>query len=132
MKTLIGRKIIAFLAILALIVTSAALFVTAVHFSAENMTVSAEVVALADGDENAEENPAENEGENPDGNEGENPDENQDGSKEETPAVPMDTSIKSNAVGIVVLVLVVVCALFALVLALSDKNKDAKKAPKKK
>ena len=50
------------------------------------------------------------------------------------PAVPMDTSMKTNIMGYVVLGMVVVCGLFALILMMTDKNKggSAQKAPKKK
>lgn len=68
---------------------------------------------------------------------GENNDDNNNGEPEptepETPRVPMDMTLKTNIVGYVVVALVVVCALFALILVLSDKNKgDTLAASKKK
>lgn len=148
MNTSFGKKLIAFIAAIALFMCTVAFFATAERV-VHNTVASAAVVSLDDetptedttpGDDTPsgeddpnsnpdEENPTEGEEGGEQGGEqgGENTDPGE-------PAVPMDTSIKTNIIGIVVLGMVVVCALFALILTASDKNKGSsvQKAPKKK
>ena len=92
------------------------------------------------GNEGEPENPGtgdEGEPENPSTGEEGNPSENPDGGQEgedpnppeepEEPAAPLDTSIKTNVLGIVVLALAAVCAVLTLVLSICGKKKGAGK-----
>lgn len=102
-----------------------------------DVTADAATIVLAeetDGNGGEEQLPDENEpSENPDGNgeeEGE-PSETPDGGegeeKPEEPAAPLDTSLDTIMMGIVVLGIVALCAVLTAVLAICGKGKTSKK-----